>query len=223
MKLQPIVLKLRVAETRFNNKIAGAAQLALAMTNTLYEEMAFVIQLSEVASRKEYDSGINQKITERFAIVVALKNDTESTDKTGIIANDLLFTVRAQLWKALLGWQMDEGEESLIYYSGSRLLRIDPSYLWHQYEFEVEMRVDNDDGVDLGETDAFNSIYAQYVLTPDSQIPITGETPKLPASLSDPDWATLIDLTDDDSAGGFATGAFGFGFDLYNKDEKRLG
>lgn len=222
MKLQPIVIKLRAAETRFNNKIAGAAELALAMSNTLYDEMAFVIQLSEVASRKEYDSGINQKVIERFAVVVALKNDTTSSDKTGITANDLLFTVRAQLWKALLGWQMNEGEESLVYYSGGRLLQINPAYLWFQFEFEVETRLGDEDGVVLEDTDMFNSLYTQYVLTPSDDIPVTGEIPRLPASLTLPDLALLIDMTDDDTDGSYSR-EFGYGFDLYDRANKRLG
>lgn len=223
MKLQPVVLKLRAADTRFGNKIAGAAQLAYALSNTLYEEMAFVIQLNEVASKKEYDSGVNQKIIERFAVVVALKNDTSSEDKTGIIAYDLIHTVRAQIWKALLGWQMGEGEESLIYYGGGKIFSLNAAYLWYQFDFEVESRIDNDDGVEEGETDMFNTIYAQYVLTPNSQIPVTGETPRLPANLEEPDWSTLIDLTDNGTAGAFSTGAFSFGFDLYNSANKRLG
>ena len=50
MKLGPIVLKLRAADTRFENRIAGAAELAAALEGTLQKEMAFVIQLDENAT-----------------------------------------------------------------------------------------------------------------------------------------------------------------------------
>ena len=72
MKLSPIVLKIRTANTRFSNRVAGAAEMELALAHTLKQDTAFVIQLSESTPLNAYDGTINQKITETFAVVVGL-------------------------------------------------------------------------------------------------------------------------------------------------------
>ncbi|MBU2685921.1 MAG: hypothetical protein KKF27_21980, partial [Gammaproteobacteria bacterium] len=95
MKIGQIVLKLRLAETRFENRIGGAAELALAMTYALQKEMAFVVQMAETAKANMLDSGVSQLITERFAVIVALDNATSDRDKMGLTAYDSLFDIRA--------------------------------------------------------------------------------------------------------------------------------
>lgn len=226
MRIGEIVLKLRLADTRFNNLIGGAAELNLAIDNTLKQDMAFVIPLAENCPSNEYDSGINQKITERFGVIVALGNDNSQADKTGITSYDLLHTVRGEIFKALLGWKID-GAESLVYYRGGRVLDITGAYLWYQFEFEFETRILNyytedelndTDGVDMGVAglDDFNTIYTNIILSPSADLPYTGELP-----LSDgypnvvlPDNAQWLDLTENPNAGDFGKG-FGSGFDFY--------
>ena len=127
MKIGPVVLKLRVSNTRFENRIGGAAELALAMEYALQKEMAFVVQMAEVAADNRYDSGINQLITERFAVIVALNNATSDKDKLGFAAYDSLFDVRAEIFRSILGWQMDD-TESLVSYSGGRVVRVDSPF-----------------------------------------------------------------------------------------------
>ena len=121
MRLSPIVLKLRLAETRFGNRIAGAAELAYALQGTLQKEVAFVIQLAETASPNKLDNEVEQGLAERFAVIVALDNATTDKDKTGLIAYDALFEIRAEIWKAILGWQMDGPESYPITYGGGRV------------------------------------------------------------------------------------------------------
>jgi len=210
MRLGPIVLKLRLAETRFENYIAGAAELAYAMQGTLRKEMAFVVQLGESASSNNLDSGVSQKITERFAVVVMLDNATTQKDKTGLIAYDTLFDIRTQLFKALLGWQM-EGVESVVSYGGGRVLGINRAQFWYQFEFFVDVRIDDrTDGVDDGTEalDNFDTIYAQWVIAPNAKIPVV----RIP--ISDPDMESIVDFTDNPDDGAFGRG-FGFGFDLH--------
>ena len=214
MKLGPIVLKLRLQNTRFRENIAGAAELALAIKNTLMKEAAFVIPLDETCARNNYDSGINQKYFEKFAVVVAIRNDLSIRDHTGITSYDLLHDVRAEIFKAILGLQISTSE-SLIYYSGGKLLDINPAYLWYQFEFEMESRLTNEDGVDEGYTDNLEEIYTQFVLSPSFNIPYDGS---LPVTAFGPDMTTLIDLGDDPDNGAFAR-AYGIGFDWYPKTD----
>jgi hypothetical protein len=209
MKIGPIVLKIRLANTRFENRVAGAAELAYALQGSLQKEMAFVIQLAETASKNELDNGINQTITERFGVVVMLDNATTQKDKTGLTAYDELFDVRAELLGALLGWQMDD-MDSVISYGGGKVLGINRAQFWYQFEFEADMRIS--DMVDVGRNDLedFNTIYAQWILAPSAKIPVV----RIP--INDPDMESIIDFTDDPTDGAFGKG-FGMKFEVADK------
>ena len=110
--------------------------------------------------------------------------------------------------KAILGWQLD-GAESIIFYRGGRLLSLTRAWLWYQFEFEVESRLDDDDGVDMGELPFFDTMYADWIKSPDAQLP--SDYPAL-----DPDMSSMVDLTEDPDAGEYGMG-FGTGFD-WHKD-----
>ena len=227
MRLGPIALKLRLADTRFENKVAGAAELAFALQDgaSLREEMAFVIQISETVAANTLDSGINQKITERFGIIVMLNNALSDKDKTGLTAYDSLYEVRQELFKALLGWQVT-GTESLVSYGGGRLLGINRAQMWYQFEFETTDRVDDDDGVDVGASslDSFDEIYAQWAIDgPDGKKFAewhefgferefgAGFAERFDSRLYPPNMETVVDFTDDPKDGSFGKG-FGIPF-----------
>lgn len=194
MLLSPIVLKLRLAETIFENRIGGAAELEIAQKGTLKANMAFVIQVNESVSPNTLDNGINQKITETVGVVVAIPNDTTQKDKTGLTAYDSLYTVRASLWDALLGWTMP-GAEYLMEYAGGKLLDINRGYLWYEFDFNVITRLTEADGIDTGEDDlpAFDEIYTQYVMDED-YLPGDGVGTLLPIS-EGIDMTQIIDFT----------------------------
>lgn len=214
MKIGPIVLKLRLANTRLENRIGGAAELALAMTYTLQSEMGFVVQMAETANANTVDSGINQKITERFAVIVALKNDSSDKDKMGFIAYDTLFDIRSEIFGAILGWQMPDAE-SLVSYAAGRVVRVDRAYLWYQFEFFVDIRITDDDGVDTGADDLgyFDRIYAQWIKTPSEKMDLIGES--LPITIVDPDMTSIIDFTSNPAVDGPFSKAFRLDFDKY--------
>lgn len=210
MLISPVVIKLRLAETRFGNNIAGSAELALALRHTLTEEVAFVIQLGETCPPNEYDNHINQVITERFAIIAALKNDTTQRDKIGITAYDSLYEFREELFNSILGWQMDQAE-SLVYYRGGRVIEINRAWLWYQFEFEFTKRLGEGIPDNSDELDSFDRIYAQYILMPDGDYDKIGN---LPTTVVDPDMTQIIDFTESPYAGEFGKG-FSPIFDKY--------
>jgi hypothetical protein len=215
MRIGPIALKLRAAETRFGDYVFGAAELATALEYTLKAEAAFVVQLAETASPNVNDNSINQKITERFAVIVALDNGTSEKGKTGLIAYDKLYEVRAQILKAILGWQMS-GTESLIEYGGGRIAGLNRAYLWYQFEFSVDTRIDDDDGIDVG-ADAlptFDDIYAQWILAPSQKLYDALAGPDgLPKA--DVDMTSIIDFTSNPAVDGPFGRGFGIVFDTY--------
>ncbi len=200
MKLSAVALKLRIADTSFANRIGGAAALGLATESTLLVETVFVIPLLENASANEYENHINQVITERFGLVVALKMDEDPTDETGIQAFDRLHDVRQEFFDTLLGWEMP-GTEGLCAYGGGLLLDFNRAWLWYQFAFEVKTRLEDILELDMTDVVPFNRLYAQWVLGPwegsnaELREAIRGVAPHLPVNETDPaDSLRLIDM-----------------------------
>jgi len=180
----------------------------------LKKESAFVIQLSEAAANNGLEGAINQLITERFGVLVALDNGSSDRDKVGLIAYDTLAMVRSEIFKAILGWQMT-GAESVVSYGGGKIAGINRAYLWYQFEFIVTTRITDDDGIDVGtaELGPFDTIYAQWILSPSAKLDALGEN--LPITVVDVDMTTVIDFTSNpDVEGPFGRG-FGIKFDTF--------
>ena len=239
MRIVPIILRLRAADTRFKNNIGGSAELDLARRNTLKKDMAFVIPLNEDVAANQNDNEINQTITERFSVIVVLANDTSQSDKTGIIAYDLLHEVRSQIFRALLGWEI-YGADSMIYYAGGQLMNIHAAYLWYQFDFEYRVRIMGFDGyadlegsqldlegelrekIQISQLPELQKIYTNYILWPSADLPYTGDLPvddNYP-DIALPDMATIVDIDDDPNPGAYDRG-FSSGFDFYRVLNRR--
>lgn len=233
MRIVPIILRLRAANTRFKNNIGGAAELDLARKNTLKADLAFVVPLNEDTTANANDNNINQTITERFTVIIALANDTSQADKNGIIAYDLLHNVRSEIFRALLGWEI-YGAESMIYYAGGQLLNIHAAYLWYQFDFEYRVRITEFDGycdlegsqlgpegelrekIQISQLPELQQIYTNYILWPNADLPHDGDLP-IDDSYPDvalPDMAQIVNIDDDKNPGAYDRG-FGSGFDFY--------
>lgn len=215
MKLSPIVLRLRAANlTRFGNRIVGAAEMALALANSLVNETAFVVQINEKADVNSYDSSADQKITEIFSVIVALKNDISQADKTGLTAYDSVYDIRTELLRNLLGWKMDDDGNTealtLVEYSGGKVLDINPGWLWFQFDFQVQFRIQM--VIDTDGMDSFVSLYTQAVMSPNEHIPLIGAD-NLPVDTSWPDINSIIDFSENTNPYAF-TRAFGYGFKI---------
>jgi hypothetical protein len=199
MKLGLLVLQLRNTTELFQNRVGGSAEFAFAQGHTLSKEMAFVLPSQEAADPNQYDSDINQKLTEQFSVVVAIKNDTNHKDKTGFIAYNRLHDIRKDLFQAFLGLDAseilddDDGftTESLIYYRGGQLLDFDRAYLWYQFTFEYKVGLTSQ--VKQPNLPWFNRIFAQYAVAPDAiNLPIDEA---LPVDSFDPEMEQLIDFS----------------------------
>lgn len=206
MRIGAIVLKIRTADTTFGNRIAGSADLALAQKHTFNKDTAFVIQLSDSPTPNKLDNGLFQTITERFAVIVAIQNDSTNKDKTGFIAYDSLYNIRKELFKAILGWQIPD-TDYVVSYGGSKIIGINRAFLWYQFEFESMTNITEADGIEEDKTllEDFNSIYAQWIITPDANVPIVGPG-GLQVSTDITDMESKIDFTDNPNDGGFSNG-----------------
>jgi hypothetical protein len=235
MKLGPIVLRIRAADTRFGQLIGGAGELDIAMRHPLKKDMAFVIQLSDTAEENGLSNGIQQQLTERFGVIVLLSMDDSSTKDLGMAAYDQVHDVRNELFRALLGWLMDD-LETPITYVGGRLLGADDARLWYQFEFEAaSMLVSDpalqqdefggagiqaktwDDPMEVSKLPSFNRLYAQYILSPSKDLPHLGELP----FVGTVDMEQLIDFEEEKRRledGGYAVG-FAASFNIFRSIE----
>lgn len=238
MKLGSVVLRIRYFKTLFKEYVGGCAELDTALNNTLLKESAFVVPIEDRGDENNYDSTANQRVTEKFAVVCALANDLNQQDKLGFLAYDKLDDVRAELINALCGWY-PINSESMIVYSGGRLVDINSAYLWWQFEFQFVSRIvqvgkdqsiaDGKGSVSFQESNfddseipvPFNTIYMQLIMSPDSRIPYKdefGEKGDLPYP-GTPDMANWIDLTKNPNDGSYANGyASAFNVDRNKED-----
>ena len=245
MRLGQIVLRIRTENTSFGNFVGGVAELDVAIKNTLTKDMAFVLPLIDEANRNNYDVTFNQRLTERFGVIVAIANDDSQSDKLGFSAYEKLHDIRSELIRALVGW-IPLDSESMIMYRGGRLIDINNGYMWYQFEFEYDSRIISEvieitkDGKIVKEATGkaviqssnfddtetptpFDTIYMQLINTPDARIPHVnkfGEDGEIPyddnfPDVALPDMANWIDLTQNPDAGAF-TRAFHSGFEVDN-------
>lgn len=237
MRIGSLVLRLRAANTHFGEYIGGTVELSQAQKGTLgNKDMAFVIPLEEEADPSQSSGSISQPVYERFGVIVVMRNDISHYDKLSITAYDRLHDIRSEIFRAVMGINIQEAE-SVIYFRGGRLLDITPAYLWYQYEFEYKSRllsgatvsgVDSpgDGVVDLQTTawserqqvsqlGSFDTLYTQWSLSPSVKNEdalkeaIQGG---LTVSTDLIDMESLVDLTDNPDAGAYSKG-FGSGFD----------
>lgn len=224
MLLSIIVKRIREARTQFGNYVGGSAELDLALKNTIQKDCAFVIPISDISSANAYDTGINQAITERFAVIVAVANDASDKDKQGLTAYDSLHSIRSEIFRSLVGWQI-LGAESLIYYAGGKFVSIRGDYLWWEYDFEYKVRMRDFDGYSdievqddflqrkqQSQLDSFDSLYTKYMMWPGKDLPWIGTYDEITGDMTDME--TWIDLTRNHDDGAYDRG-FGSEFDFY--------
>ena len=199
MRIGDLVLRLRETTQLFSGRVGGAAEYAIAKDVPLTDEAAFVIPMADVASENEHDSAILQKIKEQYAVVVAIRNDTNFKDKTGFAAYNRLHEVRRDLFAAFLGYDAGRmskavdaySQESLIYYKGGQLLDMDSAYMWYQFTFEYDVQVMSQATYDAPDG-YLDKIHAQYVLAEFSDnLPVTED---LPVTSFAPHMEQLVDL-----------------------------
>lgn len=230
MRLSYIILRIREAQTGFGNYVAGSAELDLALRNTLKRNCAFVVPLMEDTAANQMDNGVNQIITEKFSVVVAVGNDSSDADKTGLTAYDLLHDIRSELFRSLVGWFII-GAEGPISYAGGKFVVIRNSYLWWQFDFQFSIRLREFDGYcdiddqegfydkkQLSQLDSFDKISSKYITWPSANLPWQGTVSDVTSDITDME--TWIDLTDDPDGGAFGRG-FSSDFDFYRVLNRR--
>ncbi len=137
MKLNPLVAHLRLACPSFAGRVAGGIDWdAVVESAQLALPAAYVIATADAATPTKAQNMIIQDITDQFNVVIVL----DTTDERGQAVNDLLHDIRAELWRALLGY-IPSPEYTPIEYGKGALLHISRARVVYQFTFFSEFQV----------------------------------------------------------------------------------
>jgi len=135
MKITPILTQLRGQCPGLANHISVGVDLALLQGSPdLPTPSAHVLPLADLASVGSAQNLTAQPIRERFEIVLAL----DASDPTKAL--DLLHDLRAELWRALVGFKPGS-DYSAIVYDGGELVSINISRVFYRLRFYAEFQL----------------------------------------------------------------------------------
>lgn len=118
----------------FEGRVAGAATYAKVSDQDSFPvPHAFVLPMSESASGDVMLSGLDQELTTRIAVVVAVPN----ADDRGQKSVEVLYDIRAQLLRALVGWQPSDQFGPILYLGMPDEPGITRARVWMQFDFEA--------------------------------------------------------------------------------------
>ena len=135
MKMTPLITQLRDQCPTLGNRIAAGYDLAtLQVSNPLQTPCAYVAPLADLASTSTAQNTASQPIRDRFEIILAL----DATDATKAL--DLLHDLRAELWRALVGFKPDSNYSAIVY-DGGETVSINSSRAFYRLRFFAEFQL----------------------------------------------------------------------------------
>jgi len=130
----------------FANRVGGAAEFkALPENAALAVPAAFVIPLDDSPDENLSQNDVRQRLRDGFAVVVAVSN---LVDERGQSAAAALRSIRADLWRALLGWRPTADYNGVVYQGGGAIV-VDRARVWYQFEFGADFFISPEDGYQL--------------------------------------------------------------------------
>ncbi|EJL94125.1 hypothetical protein PMI18_05734 [Pseudomonas sp. GM102] len=135
MKITALITQLREQCPTLANRIAAGIDLAILQANTpLQTPCAYVVPIADVASKSLAQNLMLQPIRDRFEVTLVL----DTTDATKAL--DLLHDLRAELWRALVGFKPGSDYEA-IEYDGGELVSINSSRVLYRLRFFAEFQL----------------------------------------------------------------------------------
>lgn len=137
MKITPIVAHLRQYCPSFNERVVGGIDFeAVANSTKLHRPSAYVIATGDQSSSSTSENVIQQNIRDEFDVVLVL----DTHDERGQEAVDLLHDLRAELWRALVGWKPG-GDYDPIEYAGGEAVVINRARVIYRFSFAAEFQL----------------------------------------------------------------------------------
>ena len=137
MKITPIVAHLRQYCPSFQDRVVGGIDFeAVANSTKLHRPSAYVIATGDLASKNPLQNAVQQNIRDEFDVVLVL--DTQ--DERGQEAVDLLHDLRAELWRALVGWTPGPMYDPIGYVGGEAVV-INRARVIYRFSFTAEFQL----------------------------------------------------------------------------------
>ena len=135
MKITPILTQLREQCPTLARRVAAGFDLATLQAEApLQTPCAYVLPTADIASKNAAQNVTLQAVRDRFDVVLVL----DATDATKAL--DLLHDLRAELWRALVGFKPG-AEYSGIEYDGSELVSGNSSRVSYRLRFSAEFQL----------------------------------------------------------------------------------
>ena len=135
MKITPILTQLREQCPSLANRVAAGIDLTtLQANNPLATPCAYVVPIADVASKSVAQNLMLQPIRDRFEVTLVL----DTTDATKAL--DLLHDLRAELWRALVGFKPGS-DYSAVVYDGGEMVSINSSRVLYRLRFFAEFQL----------------------------------------------------------------------------------
>lgn len=148
MLINPIVAHLRATCPTFASRVAGGIDWdAVAESAQLSHPSAYVIATADSATANDIQSGVRQVIADKIDVVIVL----DAADERGQEANDALHLIRAELWRALVGWNPGAEYDPMVY-AGGGLLHISRARIIYRFSFMAEFQLGRNVSTDPAET-----------------------------------------------------------------------
>lgn len=148
MKLSPLVAQVRNWCPTFAGRVAGALDWdPTADSAKLVVPAAYVVFTGDDPGEASRGNVIAQDIRDEFDVCVVLAQ----VDERGQSAADVLHDVRAELWRALVGFEPGP-EFDPIQYGGGNLILINRDRVVYRFGFFSEFQLGRNDPADPPET-----------------------------------------------------------------------
>jgi hypothetical protein len=135
MKITPILTQLREQCPTLANRVAAGIDLATLQANTpLQTPCAYVVPIADLASKSVAQNLMLQPIRDRFEVTLVL----DTSDAAAAL--DQLHDLRAELWRALVGFKPGS-DYSVIAYDGGELVSINSSRVLYRLRFFSEFQL----------------------------------------------------------------------------------
>ncbi|MBD9563689.1 hypothetical protein [Pseudomonas sp. PDM09] len=135
MKITALITQLREQCPTLANRIAAGIDLATLQANTpLQTPCAYVVPLADVASKSLAQNLMLQSIRDRFEVTLVL----DTADAAAAL--DQLHNLRAELWRALVGFKPGSDYDA-IEYDGGELVSINSSRVLYRLRFFAEFQL----------------------------------------------------------------------------------
>lgn len=135
MKITPLITQLRDHCPTLDNRVAAGIDLETLQASTpLSTPCAYVVPIADLAGANAAQNATRQTIRDRFEVTLVL----DTTDATKAL--DLLHDLRAELWRALVGFKPG-GDYDAIAYDGGERVSINSNRVLYRLRFFAEFQL----------------------------------------------------------------------------------